>query len=48
MQENNTFRMIMFIGAILVVGLLIHALTQNYDDIKIVIDKYSKFRLQKY
>lgn len=46
--ENNTFRMIMFIGAIIVVGILIRLIVANYDDIKVIIEQFFSYKLQKY
>lgn len=46
--ENNAFRMIMFIGAVIVVGSIIQLITANYEQIKILIEQYFSYKLQKY
>lgn len=48
MLENNVFRMMMFIGAIIVVAILIHLLTQNYGELKGLVEQFFAFKLQKY
>lgn len=48
MLENNVFRMMMFIGAIIVVSIFIHLLIQNYGEIKDIMSQFFAFKLQKY
>lgn len=48
MLENNTLRMIMLIGAAIIVGLLIVLLINNFGEIKDLFNKFLAYRLQKY
>lgn len=48
MLESNVFRMLMLIGAIIVVGLLVVLTLSNLPDITKIVDIFFKHRLQKY
>lgn len=48
MQEANTFRMMMFIGAVLVISVLIGLVTANYDGLVNLFENFFSFKLQKY
>lgn len=48
MLENNTFRMWMFIGAILVVAVLVGLLVKNYDELIFIIKGFFSYKIQKY
>lgn len=48
MLEDNVFRLIMFIGAVIVIGLCITLIMNNLDDITSLFDQFFSYRLQKY
>lgn len=48
MLENSVFRMVMFIGAVIVVGLGIRLLVENVPTLYQLFDSFFSARLQKY
>ncbi len=48
MLEDNTFRMMMFIGAIIIVAGLIGLVVANYDEFVVLLDNFFSIKLQKY
>ncbi|RBP59281.1 hypothetical protein DES36_1196 [Alkalibaculum bacchi] len=48
MLENNVYRMIMLIGAIIIIAILINLLTNNYGEMQAVIQRFFALKLQKY
>nr|CDQ37705.1 hypothetical protein BN993_07267 [Virgibacillus halodenitrificans] len=48
MLENNIFRLLMFIGAVVLVGIGINMSIEHYPEIKSLIVSYFNNRVQKY
>jgi hypothetical protein len=48
MLENNVFRLIMLIGAVVIFGILLSNGISNYDDFKNLFAQFFSNRLQKY
>ncbi|WMX58525.1 hypothetical protein [Peribacillus sp. R9-11] len=48
MLESNVFRLIMFIGAVIVVGIIISSIIENIDEINTLYDNFFSYRLKKY
>lgn len=48
MLENNTFRLLMYITGVFVVGGAIYYLSQHYGSFQDILNQFSSYRLQKY
>lgn len=48
MLENNVFRLIMFIGAVVILGIGITMTVEQFPELKGLIESYFSNRVQKY